>query len=113
MTKEELYSILCDCLGCVTCGTVEEINGNNRCYVEFSIDEFIDDSSESYILRDCFYLNNVVKLDPSSIDLDEWGQALPENCVESLKTELKEGNLYKASITNYDSNFEYDLLFWM
>ena len=110
MTKEELYYKLCDWPGCITCGTISGIDGSNKCFVEIRMDDLIDDTSESFVLRDCYKLRTCKKVEPADIDIYEWGQELPTDCIEALKAELNSGNLYMAEIEN-DIN-RLCILFW-
>lgn len=110
MTKREIYDELCNYGGCITCGRVSNINGNNASYVSINIDDLIDDSSMLYFLDDVYNLHNCHQVKSNEIDIDEWAQELLANCVNSLRDELNNGNLYMAEYT--DEKNRYYLLFW-
>lgn len=109
MTKKEIYDVLCDWGGCVTCGKIANINGNNECYVDFNIDDLIDEESELYIMDDMYHLEDCHKVEIDEINIDEWTQGMPFDC-GSTKCELYRGNLYMAVFTNEKNR--YSFLFW-
>lgn len=107
-TIDQVIGMMESMMGCNTPVYTTDAQGNNASYNATSVDDILE---REFVPGNDWTLNGYRQADASEINIEQWAQEMPQDCVRALAQTMADGMLYIASFHS-DSLGDMEVMIW-